>query len=280
MAAEFSMQHRYEYYRELRDWISDNQIYKLVHVWVDGRTEFKGIVSEAMLDFNLEKALGRKVEYNDFTQASTAEKKVMIRDWRNEGLDFEQIAAKVGFTRTYIWQLAEEPIHIKRLNEEELTETLTWIKKWRAMGYSQARIGALLGIPRPSVSNYVRRHAAEWDIFNEKSAAKGDSFATLICPICHSEFERSLELTQLIGSRKGRIMCCSHDCRWDLRVRLNRVDDRVTIRKWISENQIIRVDKVIANGVRFFDREVPHNPAIRTLNLPEFDMSLLDVVST
>lgn len=269
LTSEISMP-THEKYRPLRDWISDNQIYKLVRVWTDGRTKLEDIVSEKMLDFDLAKETGISVNYGSAKYASTSEKRVMIRDYRNQGLTIYQIAEKMQLHPSTIWELAGETKKSVDLKGEELHETLLRIKHWRNQGYGEERIGRLLGIPRTSISNYIRRHAGEYGISNDAPASKGNSVVTLICPVCKAAFERPIKLTQLHPSRAGRIMCCCEDCRWDLRVKLNRITDRGAMRKWISENQVIKVDKVIPSGVRFFDRDIPHDQQILTFDWTTF----------
>jgi len=262
----------HEKYRELRNWISDNQIYKLVRVWTNGDTKFEAVLSEKMLDFNLQKTTGNPVNYGSARFASSSERKVMIRDYRTQGLQFAEIGEKMGMSAKTVWRLANEPRQKIHLNQEQLEETLVRIRKWRKEGYSQERIGKLLGIPRVSISQYIRRHSEEWDIPNDKPTPKGDSIVTLVCPVCHSEFDRNIQLTQLLGSRAGRIMCCCKDCRWDLRIKMNKIEKREEMRNWISTNQIIRVDKLLSNGLRFFDREISHDERIRTFDVLTFDL--------
>lgn len=266
LASEMTMKKR-DAYKDLRAWISDNQIYKLIRVWTDGSTKLESIVSDKMLDFDLTKATGIPIDYGSAKFAPPNERKVMIRDYRNQGLKFEEIAQKMHLSSQEVWKIANEPLQKVHLKGEELQETLARIKHWRELGYSQERIGRLLGMPSGSVGTHIKRHGKAWNIPQDIVAAKGESIVTMVCPICHSEFERPLELTQLLGSRKGRVLCCSGDCRWDFRTKLNKVSDRESVRNWISTNQIIRVDKVIPSGIRFFDRNISHDPKIRTFDM-------------
>lgn len=269
LASEATMDNHSKY-RELRDWISDNQIYKLIRVWSTGQTRLEDIVSDKMLDFDLCKATGVPIHYGSAKFATPSERKVMVRDYRNQGLTIYQIADKMQLHFSTIWELTGETKKSIDLKGEELHETLLNIKHWRNQGYSEERIGKMLNLPRTSVSNYIRRHADEYGIKNDVPASKGDSVVTLICPICRSLFERPIRLTQLLPSRSGRVMCCTGDCRWDLKVKLNNVINRESMREWLSKNQIIRVDKVMPSSIRFKGDDLPYDPQIKTFDWSTF----------
>lgn len=100
----------YDQFKELRDWIFEHQVYKVVHRYPeeDNRKELISVVSEEMLNFNLEKACGKPIAHDSLKLIGDEAKRIKIRNLRIEGKTWFEIAEFFGHDEKHILKLVKD----------------------------------------------------------------------------------------------------------------------------------------------------------------------------
>lgn len=100
----------YEDFKELRNWICDNQIYKIIHRYPEehNKKELISIVSEEMLNFDLAKASGKEIAYDSLRLLDELSKKSKIRNLRMEGKTWNEISFLFGLDTKDISNLVKD----------------------------------------------------------------------------------------------------------------------------------------------------------------------------